>query len=78
MLISSSEQFFVNYANERKEISVPCDCGSVCSYMKCCAMECTHVPAPPGGVPGWAYMLNPPCPAFVLGSWLSTANPNEE
>lgn len=24
-----------------------------------------------------AYMLNPPCPGFLLGSWLSNANSKE-
>lgn len=31
-----------------------------------------------GGFLMLAYVLNPPCPGFVLGSWLSDANPNEK
>lgn len=30
-----------------------------------------------GGFHMLAYTLNPPCPGFVLSSWLSNANPNE-
>lgn len=75
MLISSSELFFVNYGNEKKEVSVTCDYGSVCSYMKCCAVKYTRVCQPLlGGFHMVAYMLNPPCPGFGLGSCLSDAN----
>lgn len=78
MLISSSELFFVNYGNEKKEISVTCDCGSVRSYMKCCAVKYTHACQPLlAGFHMVAYMLKPSCPGFVLGSCLSDANPKE-
>lgn len=39
MLISSSELFFVNYANLKKEIFVTCDYGNMCFYIKCYALK---------------------------------------
>lgn len=76
--MSSSELIFVNYGNEKKEISVPCDCGTMCSYMKCCAVKYPRVcQLLLGGFQRVPFMSNPPCPGSVLGSWLSNANSKE-